>query len=182
MRGSPKYDSQTDCIGAQSDDGVTLARVGPKGGLVLLVPETPTSILEELCQRAEERWGEAGSSLPLYWRSPRSADADATEDSEPSLSGLQAYIEHTNRHSVRLPQVSGRAYRCPCCRFFTLGERGALEICDVCYWEDDGQDDQDANLVRGGPNYELSLARGRKNYCRIGASRKEDRRTRANRH
>jgi hypothetical protein len=30
-------------------------------------------------------------------------------------------------------------YRCPCCGFITLAERAAFEICDVCYWEDDGR-------------------------------------------
>ncbi|MFG2656055.1 CPCC family cysteine-rich protein [Streptomyces sp. NPDC048425] len=57
--------------------------------------------------------------------------------------------------------VRGRAeagpYRCPCCGFITLAERGAFEICDVCYWEDDGQDEHDADEVRGGPNHDLSL-------------------------
>ena len=46
-------------------------------------------------------------------------------------------------------QVTG--HRCPCCQFRTLSARGAYEICPVCLWEDDGQDDHDAELVRGGP-------------------------------
>ena len=33
---------------------------------------------------------------------------------------------------------------CPCCGYLTLDERGGYEICPVCYWEDDGQDDHDA--------------------------------------
>jgi hypothetical protein len=40
----------------------------------------------------------------------------------------------------------------------------------VCFWEDDGQDDQDAGEVRGGPNGELSLDQARKNYAKSGAS------------
>ncbi|MDP9050190.1 MAG: hypothetical protein M3O31_05605 [Acidobacteriota bacterium] len=41
------------------------------------------------------------------------------------------------------------AIPCPCCRFRTLTERGALEICPVCYWQDeDGHDPRDSrNLV-----------------------------------
>ena len=58
---------------------------------------------------------------------------------------------------------------CPCCRSFTLTERGAFEICPVCWWEDDGQDDPDADVVRGGPNGSLSLAVARENYRRFGA-------------
>ncbi|GAA3847876.1 hypothetical protein GCM10022207_06570 [Streptomyces lannensis] len=60
-------------------------------------------------------------------------------------------------------------YRCPCCGFITLFERGAFEICDVCYWEDDGQDEHDADEVHGGPNHDLSLRQARRNFVAIGA-------------
>ncbi len=59
--------------------------------------------------------------------------------------------------------------RCPCCGCQTLGERGGWEICEVCFWEDDGQDNHDAEVVRGGPNGSLSLAQARDNYLRLGA-------------
>jgi hypothetical protein len=42
------------------------------------------------------------------------------------------------------------AFRCPCCRLKTLRGRAQYEIREVRYWEDDGQDDHDANEVRGG--------------------------------
>ena len=61
-------------------------------------------------------------------------------------------------------------YRCPCCGYLTLSERGGDNICQVCYWEDDGQDNHDADNVRGGPNYDLSLTAARANFARIGAS------------
>ncbi|MBG0826792.1 hypothetical protein HS041_03250 [Planomonospora sp. ID67723] len=38
----------------------------------------------------------------------------------------------------------------------------------VCFWEDE----HDTDEVRGGPNDELSLARGRRNSARFGASSK----------
>jgi hypothetical protein len=60
-------------------------------------------------------------------------------------------------------------YRCPCCGYLTLSERGGYDICQVCYWEDDGQDDHDADDVRGGPNYDLSLTTARANFARISA-------------
>jgi len=63
-----------------------------------------------------------------------------------------------------------KMHRCPCCRFRTLSERGMHEICPVCFWEDDGQDDQDADIVRGGPNYELSLTQARYNFRELGAA------------
>ena len=60
-------------------------------------------------------------------------------------------------------------YACPCCRFLTLPERGGYEICPVCFWEDDGQDDHDADRVRGGPNGQLSLTQARLNFAEYGA-------------
>jgi len=64
--------------------------------------------------------------------------------------------------------------RCPCCGFKTNGERGSYEICAVCFWEDDGQDDHNADEVLGGPNGDLSLTVARANYRAFGASRKQD--------
>ncbi|MFF7240713.1 CPCC family cysteine-rich protein [Streptomyces collinus] len=60
-------------------------------------------------------------------------------------------------------------YRCPCCGFVTLSERGAFEICNVCFWEDDGQDEHDASEVHGGPNHDLSLRQARRNFEALGA-------------
>ena len=37
------------------------------------------------------------------------------------------------------------------------------------FWEDDGQDNHDADVIRGGPNYGLSLTQARVNFARIGA-------------
>jgi hypothetical protein len=65
--------------------------------------------------------------------------------------------------------ADGSLYRCPCCGHRTLDERGVYDICQVCYWEDDGQDDHDADEVRGGPNYELSLTQARQNFREFGA-------------
>ena len=47
----------------------------------------------------------------------------------------------------------------------TLAERGGFEICPVCFWEDDGQDDPDADLVMGGPNGRLSRTQARHNFA-----------------
>ena len=32
-------------------------------------------------------------------------------------------------------------FKCPCCQYKTLDMRGEYEICPVCQWEDDGNDD-----------------------------------------
>jgi hypothetical protein len=57
---------------------------------------------------------------------------------------------------------------CPCCSFPTLTENGSFEICTICWWEDDGQDDRDAGEVRGGPNSKYSLLDARKNFFNHG--------------
>jgi hypothetical protein len=59
---------------------------------------------------------------------------------------------------------------CPCCGYLTLTARSRFEVCPVCIWEDDGQDDADAHEVRGGPNGMLSLFEGRANFAVIGAA------------
>ncbi|REK17944.1 MAG: hypothetical protein DWQ37_05330 [Planctomycetota bacterium] len=73
------------------------------------------------------------------------------------------YTDKLNAQPPDLPP------RCPCCGYRTLVERGDFDICPVCFWEDDGQDDYDADIVRGGPNGSLSLTVARANYCRCGA-------------
>ena len=57
--------------------------------------------------------------------------------------------------------------RCPCCGYPTLGERAAYEVCELCYWEDDGQDDPHADEVWGGPNHGYSLTKARENFRRF---------------
>lgn len=73
----------------------------------------------------------------------------------------------------------GVRYACPCCKYLTLTTRGWYEICPVCGWEDDGQDDHDAEELRGGPN-KVSLQKARSNYLAFGAS-EERRRSRVRR-
>ena len=74
--------------------------------------------------------------------------------------------DYTSRLEGQPPELP---LRCPCCGCKTLGERGGFEICEVCFWEDDGQDDHDADAVRGGPNGALSLTQARANFRRFGA-------------
>jgi hypothetical protein len=53
---------------------------------------------------------------------------------------------------------------CPCCGYPTLSARGMFDICCLCGWEDDGQDDRNADAVRGGPNSDYSLTEARRNF------------------
>jgi hypothetical protein len=55
-------------------------------------------------------------------------------------------------------------FLCPCCFMPTLDERGEFDICLICFWEDDGQDTDDAEIVRGGPNRDYSLKEARENF------------------
>jgi hypothetical protein len=67
---------------------------------------------------------------------------------------------------MNVPSNDGIA--CPCCGYDTLRERGAFNCCTICWWEDDGQDNEDADEVRGGPNADLSLTQARINFLNFG--------------
>lgn len=78
-------------------------------------------------------------------------------------------------------------YKCPCCGCYTLDERGAYDICPVCFWEDDAYifmkdgeikgilrmeydvSDEDILDIPSGANDCLTLREGRENYKKIGA-------------
>lgn len=78
-------------------------------------------------------------------------------------------IEDMDKQSVFASPQKGMRYLCPCCHYKTLEERGGYDICPVCFWEDDGQDDEDAETNRVfGPNH-MSLTQARANYRRFGA-------------
>lgn len=36
---------------------------------------------------------------------------------------------------------------CPCCAYETLAEKSGFEICPVCFWENDGQDDTNVDEI-----------------------------------
>ena len=65
------------------------------------------------------------------------------------------------------------SYACPCCGFATLDSVDEYEICKICFWEDDGQDDPQENESWGGPN-KLSLAEARVNFINAGSSDTKD--------
>ena len=65
-------------------------------------------------------------------------------------------------------QTSANA-QCPCCGYRTLAKRNDDDICPVCFWHDDGQDDPHADEVWGGPNKDLSLSMARENFRAFGA-------------
>jgi hypothetical protein len=64
----------------------------------------------------------------------------------------------------------GRCYACPCCEYLTLpaAPNGTYEICDVCFWEDDGVQLRDPDY-EGGAN-RVSLRQARTTFRAIGVS------------
>jgi hypothetical protein len=76
---------------------------------------------------------------------------------------LEAYVD-AFADGVTKEAVPGLRYCCSCCGYPTLDERGGFDICLLCNWEDDGQDDHNADRVLGGPNGDYSLAEARSNF------------------
>ena len=82
------------------------------------------------------------------------------------LANVFGEIETMLRARGLLP---AKDFRCPCCKFKTLHGRGQDEICPVCFWQDDGQDEANAEDVLGGPNRHLSLRQAQINFKLFGA-------------
>src|SRR5471032_1257400 len=61
----------------------------------------------------------------------------------------------------RVFEDAGRV-TCPACGYPTIGERTAYEICSLCAWEDDGQDD---NPHRPEGYHDYSLTESRENFA-----------------
>ena len=77
-------------------------------------------------------------------------------------------------HSLgfQVDQIEGNPEKlesCPCCGYNTLSERGVYDICPVCFWEDDGVDN---DFKYSGPNH-MTLSEGRSNFRKVGACDEE---------
>jgi hypothetical protein len=66
--------------------------------------------------------------------------------------------------------MSEASFRCPCCGARTLRNPESMELCPVCWWEDDGQDSADDAEIRLTVNGDLSLREARQNYQSCGAA------------
>lgn len=60
-------------------------------------------------------------------------------------------------------------FACPCCGYETLDEEppGTYDICEICFWEDDGVQYKDPDY-RGGANH-VSLREAQRNFIEYGA-------------
>lgn len=101
----------------------------------------------------------------------RPGDDPHLTDAELVAQRVRWFEEYTAQRNVFAP-VRDTPYSCPCCGHRTLTERGGYEICRVCDWEDDGQDDHDSHVVRGGPNGRLSLDDARQRFDAGGGERR----------
>jgi hypothetical protein len=85
---------------------------------------------------------------------------------------LAAFCARRTHYDIYLQANDIQLYTCPGCGFPTLKERGSFDICDICSWEDDGQDDNADSilaelLVTGIKISTLSLTENRINIGRI---------------
>jgi Cysteine-rich CPCC len=96
-----------------------------------------------------------------------SGDGPLPSDLELKAPRLRWFGFYMQQRNVTAPRGDSK-YTCPCCGRRNLDERGAYEICPECGWEDDGQDDHDSGVVRGGPNGKLSLDAARAAYVQRG--------------
>jgi len=133
------------------------------------------SILESIIAVKKFRQCDLGEAKKLVHLSPTWADARERNDKFHRELVEAAYESSTEPFSnvSKGKSPDGRLYPCPCCGCRTLSERAGYELCPVCFWEDDGQDDHDADNVRGGPNSDLSLTKARENYRQMGACASE---------
>lgn len=60
-------------------------------------------------------------------------------------------------------------YKCLCCGYRTLDERGGYDICPICFWEDEPGQREDDLDKKSGANHGLTMRQAKENYKRFGA-------------
>lgn len=85
------------------------------------------------------------------------------EQLEAKRQWFETYYNRINEGVHHKPSEQ-TSFTCPCCKYPTLSERGGYEICPLCNWEDDGQDDPHAAEIWGGPNGCYLLTQARENF------------------
>lgn len=86
---------------------------------------------------------------------------DSTQLGPEDKSILQEFYERRERFDQYLQAHHIHLVTCPGCGYPTLAARKGYEICLVCNWEDDGQEEAQADEVWGGPNGNMSLTENR---------------------
>ncbi|MBL1435295.1 MAG: hypothetical protein COB08_003750 [Rhodobacteraceae bacterium] len=86
------------------------------------------------------------------------------DEKEKWLYAAETQDQAEKRLAENPPRQTEGLFHCPCCGFPTLDERTIFDICLICWWEDDGQDDHNSCLVLWGPNQGYSLDAARENF------------------
>ncbi len=95
---------------------------------------------------------------------PELFDTSKLTDSERQI--LSDFAERRKIFDAFLKEnLDVKFFTCPCCGYPTLEEIRCYEICKVCNWEDEDQDDPNADEILGGANGNESLTEAR---LRIG--------------
>lgn len=80
---------------------------------------------------------------------------------------LASYVSKILNKEVKVVGKVDILYACPCCLYRTLEDRGQYDICPVCFWEDDGNDEQTLTNYSW-PN-RMTLKEARENFELVGA-------------
>lgn len=80
------------------------------------------------------------------------------------MNWFEKYTQELAKRSKEGYKKFDEYYICPCCYYPTFSSRPEFDICPLCNWEDDRQDDHNADEVLGGPNHGYSLTEARKNF------------------
>ena len=96
---------------------------------------------------------------------PEKFESDKLSESEKQI--LSDFGQKRLTFDKYIKENNLNLFTCPGCGYPTLAERGGYDICEVCNWEDDNQDDPKADEIWGGPNSDLSLTKNRINIGRI---------------
>ena len=164
-----------------SYDGPVLRSIADSEEFDGLIPDHPLSRLRRTlrdlgAQMTFVGWFErpapsAVGGAFVYPRADRIRDSkDCVVSDEEEMARRKGWFDFYTRQLNVFASGDG-PYSCPCCGHRTLDERGSYDICAECGWEDDGQDDHDSHVVRGGPNGRESLDDARAAYVARGRTR-----------
>lgn len=81
---------------------------------------------------------------------------------------VNSYLQKRLRDTHGDVEVTGsptHLMACPCCGYTTIESRGQYDICEVCFWEDDGSDDPHRY---SSPN-RMTLLDAKQNFQSMGA-------------
>lgn len=86
---------------------------------------------------------------------------DRTRLTVDDYSILEAFAARRSIFDSFIKKNKLKIFTCPGCGFPALESRGGYDICAICNWEDDNQDNEKADEIWGGPNANLSLTENR---------------------